>query len=221
LPLALMMLLFFPVTIGAPPLLQAVIEEKMSRISEVLLGSVSPFELMMGKLLGGVGAIAVLGALYLGGGIGISAALGLGAVITPALVAYYFVFLLLAAMLHGALYLAVGAACSEPRDAQSLLMPVLLVTMIPVMAVSAVVRAPASSLSVGLSLFPPATPFLMLLRLAAHPPPPFWQVALGLALTLGTVLGCVWIAARIFRIGLLAQGTAPSLRQLWRWIRTR
>ena len=217
-PVILMMLLFFPVMVGGPPLLQAVIEEKMSRISEVLLGSVSPFELMMGKLLGGTGVSLLLGALYLGAGLGVLSLFGLGGLVPPIMFGYYLLFLCLAALLFGSIYLAVGSACSEPRDAQSLMMPVLLLNVLPTMTMLSIIRAPSSGFAVGMSLFPPATPFIMLMRLACHPPPPLWQVGLSIVLTVTTVVGCVWAASRIFRVGLLAQGKAPSFAQLLRWI---
>lgn len=221
LPLALMMMLFFPVTIGTPTLLQAVIEEKMSRISEVLLGSVSAFELMMGKLLGGVGMALLLGAVYVGGTLAAVSAFGLGGLLTPGLLGYYLVFLLLATLLDGALYLAVGAACNEPRDAQTMMIPIVLLTILPVVAFSAIMKAPGGPLAVGLSLFPFSAPFVMMLRLAIHPPPPLWQVVAAVLVTAGAVVGCVWAAARIFRIGLLAQGTAPSWGKLLQWLRTK
>jgi len=77
----------------------------------------------------------------------------------------------------------VGAACSELKDAQSLMMPVMLLSMIPVFVWTAVLKNPTSPLSVGMSLFPPASPFLMLMRLALRPAPPAWQVVLSVVLT--------------------------------------
>jgi ABC-2 type transport system permease protein len=81
-----------------------------------------------------------------------------------------------------------------------------------------VLKAPNSPMSVGFSLFPPATPFLMLLRLALHPGPPMWQAALGIGLTVASTMICVWAAGRIFRIGLLMQGKAPSYVEMVRWV---
>jgi ABC-type Na+ efflux pump permease subunit len=84
-----------------------------------------------------------------------------------------------------------------------------------------VLQNPASPLSVGMSLFPPASPFLMLMRLALRPAPPAWQVALSVVLTTATALVCVWAAGKIFRTGLLMQGKAPSFRELLRWVMAR
>ena len=73
-------------------------------------------------------------------------------------------------------------------------------------------------MSVGMSLFPPATPYIMLLRMALQPAPPTWQVALGVVLTLLTATACVWAAGKIFRTGLLMQGKAPTFGERARWV---
>jgi ABC-2 type transport system permease protein len=97
----------------------------------------------------------------------------------------------------------------------------MLVAVVPMFAWQAVLRSPMSPFSIAISLFPPATPFMMLLRLAVTPTPPWWQVALGVALTGAATLGCVWAAARIFRIGILATGKSAGLAQMIRWLRIR
>ncbi len=217
-PAALMFIMFFVIMTSAPQLLNSVIEEKMSRISEVLLGSVTPFELMMGKLLGNVGIAMVLAALYVGGGFAVMGYYGYANVVSPGLIAALVLFLFLAILLYGSLYTAVGAACSELKDAQSLMMPVMLLSMIPVFVWTAVLKNPASPLSVGMSLFPPASPFLMLMRLALRPAPPAWQVVLSVVLTTLTAMAIVWAAGKIFRTGLLMQGKPPSFVELARWV---
>lgn len=217
-PAVLMFVMFFVIMTSAPQLLNSVLEEKMSKISEVLLGSVSPFELMMGKLLGNVGIAMVLATLYVGGAYAVAVYHGYADVISPGLLAALGLFLVLAILFYGSLYMAVGAACSELKDAQSLMMPVMLLSMLPVFVWTAVLRNPASPLSVGMSLFPPATPFLMLMRMALTPAPPAWQVALSVVLTTVTSVAVAWVAGKIFRTGLLMQGKAPSLRELLRWV---
>ncbi len=217
-PLALMIIVFMVVMTTTPPLLQAVIEEKMSRVSEVLLGSLTPFELMFGKLLGGTAVALLLAGLYGGGAFGVAHHFGYTDAIPPQLLGMTILFVVLAVFLFGSLYLAMGSACSELKDAQSLMMPVMLLSMLPMFVWTAVLRAPNSPLAVGMSLFPPATPYLMLLRMAMQPPPPLWQVGLSVLLTALFVLACVWAAAKIFRIGLLMQGKAPSFAELARWV---
>jgi ABC-type Na+ efflux pump permease subunit len=217
-PVVLTMIMFFVIMASAPQLLNSVIEEKMSRISEVMLGSVTPFELMMGKLLGNTGIALFLASLYVGGGFAVAAFHGYASVVSPGLVAALVLFLILAILLYGSLYTAVGAACSELKDAQSLMMPVMLLSILPALVWPVVLKNPASPLSVGSSLFPPASPFLMLMRLALRPEPPVWQVVLSVILTTLTALVIVWAAGKIFRTGLLMQGKAPSFAELARWV---
>jgi ABC-type Na+ efflux pump permease subunit len=129
--------------------------------------------------------------------------------------------LALAVLLYGSLFMAVGSACSDLKDAQSLMMPVMMLSIFPVMVSPAMLKDPASPLSVGLSLFPPASPYLMLMRLSMRPTPPAWQVVLSVFGTALTALLCVWASAKIFRTGLLMQGKAPSFRELARWVMAR
>ncbi|AMV38979.1 ABC transporter permease [Planctomyces sp. SH-PL62] len=216
-PAILLFTVFLVVMTSGPQLLNSVIEEKMSRISEVLLGSVSPFDLMMGKLLGNAGVAMLLASLYLGAGYGVAAYHGYADVISPGLLAALVGFLFVAVLLYGSLYMAVGAACNDLKDAQSLMWPVMVLSMLPVFTWTAVLKNPASALSVGMSLFPPATPFLMLMRMAMQPSPPAWQVVLSVVLATATALACVWAGGRIFRTGLLMQGKTPSLAELAKW----
>jgi ABC-2 type transport system permease protein len=220
-PAVLLFLTFMVVMTAAPQLLNTVLEEKMNRVSEVLLGSVAPFELMLGKLLGNVGIALVLASLYVGGAYLVAAYYGYGDLISLGLVLALALFVPLAVLLYGSLYMAVGAACSDLKDAQSLMMPVMLLSMLPIFVWTVVLRDPASPLSVGMSLFPPATPYLMLMRLAMRPTPPAWQVGLGVVLTVLTTLACVWAGGKVFRTGLLMHGKAPTFRELARWVMAR
>jgi ABC-2 type transport system permease protein len=220
-PAALMFVVFMILMTSAPQLLNSVIEEKMNRVSEVLLGSVSPFELMMGKLLGNAGIAMLLALLYISGAYGVAAYHGYADVLTPGLLAALGGFLLLAILLYGSLYMAVGSACNDLKDAQSLMMPVMLMSMLPIFVWTAVLKNPSSPLSVGMSLFPPASPFLMLMRMAMNPAPPVWQIVLAVALTSLTALFCVWAGGKIFRTGLLMQGKTPTFAELAKWVLTK
>jgi len=220
-PAILMFSMFFVIMTSAPQLLNSVIEEKMNKISEVLLGSIAPFELMLGKLLGNAAIAMLLAGLYLGGGYGVALYYGYADFVSAWLLLALGLYLFLAILLYGSLYMAVGAACNELKDAQSLMMPVMLLSMFPAFVWLPVLRNPSSALAVGFSLFPPASPFLMLMRLALHPAPPVWQVGLSLVLTILTALFCIWGAGKIFRTGLLMQGKTPSYRELARWVMAR
>lgn len=217
-PVALVFVMFLVIMSTTPQLMQSVLEEKMSKISEVLLGSVSPFELMLGKLVGNAGVALLLASLYLGGAYAAAAKYGYADIVPPYLLAAAVLYIVLAILLFGSLFMAVGAACSELKDAQSLMMPVMILALLPTFFWSVVLTKPSSPISVGVSLFPPATPFLMLMRMALSPAPPAWQVVLSIVLTTLAALACVWAAAKIFRTGLLMQGKPPSFAELARWV---
>ncbi len=217
-PGVLMFLLFMVLMSSAPQLMNTVLEEKMSRISEVLLGSVTPFQLMLGKLLGSTAVSLVLATLYVGGAYAMASYYGYADVLSPLMFASFVLFLILGVFMFGSLYVAVGSACSELKDAQSLMTPVMLLSMFPMFVWSAVLQSPGSTFSRAISLFPPATPYLMLLRMALRPAPAAWEIALSIVLTTLTALVFVWAAGKIFRTGLLMQGKAPSFAELARWV---
>ena len=219
-PAALMILMFMLILVGGTPAMQGVVEEKMQRIAEMMLGSIRPFELMMGKLLGLMGVSLTLSALYLGAAYWAAEHFGVADLISPAVIAWFLVFLVVAVVMYGSLFIAVGAACSDIRDTQTMLWPVMLVAMLPLFVWINVAREPTSTFSTVISLFPFATPMLMMLRLAVPPGIGWWQPLLGLVLMLGTTLLCLYIAGRIFRVGILMQGKGASLRDLARWIVT-
>jgi ABC-type Na+ efflux pump permease subunit len=218
-PLALMMLMFIIVISTASPLLNSVMEEKMTRISEVMLGSISPFELMGGKLLGAVGVSIVLSALYLSGAYGYAVYHGYGDAVTPAQIASFAVYLVLAMLIYGSLFIAIGAAATDLKDAQALMTPGMLVFMSPMFVWMPIVKAPGSTLAVVTSLIPFATPILMTLRMSLSPAPAPWQIALGFVLTLATTALFVWAGGRIFRTGILMQGKSASFSEMIRWVR--
>jgi ABC-type Na+ efflux pump permease subunit len=218
-PVAFMFLLFLIVLMTTPQLLNSVLEEKMSRISEVLLGAVTPFELMLGKLLASTAVSAVMTLVYLTGAAWAAHRWGYLDAIDPRLVMWFVGFLVLSVLTYGAMFIAIGSACSDLRDAQNLMTPAMMMLLIPALTWTLVTRAPQSAFAVGASLFPPATPFLMLLRLALPERPPAWQVGLGVSLTLLAMLAIVWAAGRIVRVGLLMQGKAVRFGELWHWIR--
>jgi len=217
-PVAFMMTMFLLVMSSSPQLLNSVIEEKMSRISEVLVASVTPFQLMMGKLLGSVGVSLVLATIYLAGGYGLARYLGYGTVLTPGLIASFFFYLVLAVLLFGSMFIAIGAACTDLKDAQNMMTPAMILVMFPIFTWTAVIRAPDGGLAIAASLLPFSTPFIMLLRIALQPAPPVWQIVLSTVLVGATVVFAVWAAGRIFRAGLLMHGKAATPREMLRWI---
>jgi ABC-2 type transport system permease protein len=218
-PFALLFIMFLSVTSTAPQLLNAIIEEKMSRISEVLVASVSPFELLLGKLFGVTGVAVLLALVYFLGAGYYAIYMGRTELVQPALMGWFVIFLVCCVLMFGSMFLAIGSACSDIKDAQSMMQPVMLLLMVGYIGSFAVLRAPESNLALGLSFFPTSAPFIMMLRMAMQPTPPLWQPVLALAITLLTTVGFVWAASRIFRVGLLMQGKGATFVEMIRWIR--
>lgn len=219
-PAAMMVLMMFAVMSTSPQLLNSTIEEKMSRISEVLIGSVTPFQLMMGKLGGSATVSLLLASVYLAGGLAVARYWGYGGIITPGAVALFILFLILALLIFGSMFIAIGAACSDLKDAQNMMTPTMLLLMLPAFTWFPVAKAPDSPMAVTLSMIPTASPFLMLMRISVPPGPPVWQLAVSVGVTAVTVVAAVYAAGRIFRTGLLMQGKAATLGEMWRWVRS-
>jgi ABC-2 type transport system permease protein len=114
---------------------------------------------------------------------------------------------------------AVGSAVNDMHEAQSLVTPIIMVMIIPVMFAAPIAQDPTSNFSTVMSFVPPFNTFAMLVRLASSVPPPWWQVWLSIGVGLGSVLAAVWFAAKVFQIGLLMYGKPPNLATLIRWVR--
>ena len=218
-PFAFMFLIFISVMTSSQYLMTTTIEEKSSRIAEVLLSAVSPMELMAGKILGQfvVGLTVLL--VYLGLGLTALMSFALLGLMDWWVIAYLFIFYLMSFFTYAALMAAVGACVNEVREAQSLVMPIMLTLMLPMLFWMPVSRDPGSTLAMALSLIPPVNSFFMLIRMASNTPPPLWQVWTSIVLGLGAAYGAVWSAAKIFRIGLLLHGKPPDFRTMLRWVR--
>lgn len=218
-PLVFMMLLWAGAFVAGERLLFSTIEEKSNKIVEVLLSAVSPLELMAGKIAGqglvGLIIVAVYAALGLLGLLGL-AALDL---VGPAELAWFAVCFALAYFMIAPLMAAVGSAVNDVQDASSLLMPVMALLLLPLALWLPISEAPDGLLAVAFSFVPPASPFVLALRIAAEGEVPTWQLAAATAWGIACVAALVWAAARVFRVGVLMQGKPPSPRELWRWLR--
>jgi ABC-2 type transport system permease protein len=219
LPLICGVLIFIGVITGGQILMTSTVEEKSSRVVEVLLAAVSPVELMWGKLLGQLGVGLVILAIYIGLGILALVQYSLMGLLDPMLILYLLVFYLLAYLVYGALMLAIGAAVNRIADAQSLMGPVMILLVAPYVLVPMIGRAPNSTLSVAFSFIPPINSFAMLARLASGTPPPLWQVFGSVAAGVAGACLAVWFAAKVLKIGLLMHGKPPNFGTLVKWAR--
>ncbi len=216
-PFGLMMLMFMVVMVAASPLVQIVLEEKMQRIAEVLLGSTTPFQLMMGKLMGVVGVSLTIATLYLAGAFFAVYNAGYGSLLPTGLLWWFVIYQGLAVVFFGALFVAIGAAVSDLKEAQSMMMPVSVMIFSPMFVWMSVIKEPLSTSSTLMSFFPPATPMLMMLRISVAPSLPMWQPLLGMVIVLLSAVVAVFVAGRIFRVGILMQGKGANFSEMLRW----
>jgi ABC-2 type transport system permease protein len=217
-PVSLVLLMFMMVFSGSIPLLQSVAEEKGWRIAELLLSSVRPFELMAGKLIGNLGVGLTTVAVYLAAIAVAAHRYGYDEFVSPRLLAWFLLFQVLGVLIYGSMFVAIGAACNDAKQIQSLLMPIMLLATSPLLVLASVVQDPQTPLLGWFSFFPFATPMLMILRIAIPPGVPWWQPAIGAILMLVAAAGCVYAGGRIFRLGLLMQGKGADVRQMVRWV---
>lgn len=219
LPFAFCGLLLITVMIGGQGLVTSTVEEKSSRVIEVLLSAASPFEILAGKILGQMGVSLVMLGIYIALAFLTLVSFAVFGLLDLSLVAYLFVFFVITYLTIGSLMAAAGAAVNDMREAQALMMPIILVMMIPWVLAMPIAREPNSTFSTALSFIPPVNTFAMLLRMTSAAPPPVWQVWLTIVIGAGAVVVSIWCAAKIFTIGLLMYGKPPDLKTLGRWIR--
>jgi ABC-2 type transport system permease protein len=212
-------LLVFGIMIGGQTLLTQTIEEKSSRVIEVLLSAVSPLELMAGKILGQMAVSMLVLALYILIGLALLSSFAMLGLLDPLLIVYLIVFFLVGYLVFASVFAAVGAAVTEMREAQSLMTPIMLALMAPWFFAGPIGRDPNTAFSVAMSLIPPVNTFAMMVRLASTTPPPFWQVALSVGIGVVSALAAMWFAAKVFKVGLLLHGKPPTLGTLIKWAR--
>ena len=208
--------------------MRGILEEKSNRIMEVLLGSLTPNQLMTGKILGiGLVGLTQLAVYAISGVVAqvymLSSKMGtdyawLLDMLTPMKMVYFVVFFVLGYFMYTAMFAAIGAVCNSEQEAQNLQAPVQYLLMIPMISTIYFVKYPDSTVSVVVSLIPIFSPMVMYMRISLLTPP-FWQIALSIVLMLGTI----WIlfrgVAKIFRIGVLMYGKRPTIPEILRWAR--
>jgi ABC-2 type transport system permease protein len=222
--LAMVMLLYLAVIFYGVSVMRAVLEEKNSRVMEVLLSSATSTELMAGKLIG-VGAVGLtqIGIWIAMAGVyalpALAASASMGEIrIAPLTLAAFALFFLLGYLLYSSIYAAVGAVITSEQEGQQLQFIILLPLIVAVFMMGPVMRAPDSPVAVWTSMVPFFSPVLMYVRIAVQPPP-VWQIALSLLLLAATIAGFLILSARIYRIGILMYGKRPTLPEIVKWLK--
>ena len=209
-------------------IMAAIVEEKETKISEVLFSSAKPFELLMGKLVGvGLAGLTQLGIWILT--LGVVVAFGLVNAMTAGVeiplpsisgmtVVYFLLFFLIGFFIYSTIYALIGSMVTNMQEGGQLVMPPVMLLVVALYFCFAVVRDPNSTMSFWVSIAPFFAPIVMPVRILAEVPP-FWQIALAIVLNILTVFGLTWIAARVYRIGMLMYGKRATIPEVWKWIR--
>ena len=221
-------LIYLSVLLYGQVVLGAVIEEKETRIAEILFSSMRSFPLMMGKLIG-VSLVAltqltiwvltfVAFSLF---GVGMLAARGVPINlphIPPIMFAYFGLYFLLGYFIYATVYALIGSMVTTTQEGGQLAMPVVLMLVAGFYFAFPIIRSPNSSMAFWASMFPFFAPITMLVRIVTETPP-LWQIALSLAIGFTTVVFLIWLASRIYRVGMLMTGKKASIPEVWRWVR--
>jgi ABC-2 type transport system permease protein len=222
LPFMLGMLLSMCIVTGGQYLLQGISEEKESRILESLLCTVSPEDLVFGKLFGLGGAALTLVGSWVAMGVMFSAPAAMLAQLhfTPVLLLALLAYLLLGFLFYASLMTGIGAITNNMREAQQFAFLFTFANFIPFVLMTSILGRPDGPIAVGLSFFPPTAPTTMMLRLAGSGAAvPGWQIGLSLLVLAVAAALALMAAARVFRIGLLMYGKTPTLPEIVRWVR--
>jgi ABC-2 type transport system permease protein len=218
-PFAFMFMMFMGIFAIGQTMLTSILEEKSSRVMEVLLSSVTPLELMGGKILGlGAVGLTVVG-VWGASAYGAARWQGVAIVVPPAMLGYFVVYYVLGFLLFCAILAGIGSVCNTTKDAQALMAPLTLIVIVPMVTWFNLAQEPQGALAVALSLVPPMTPMVMILRLSADPGLPILHVLISLAVLGVSVPVAIWASAKVFRVGVLMYGKRPRLREIMRWIR--
>jgi ABC-2 type transport system permease protein len=225
--LVMVMVMYVTVLLYGINVMRSILEEKTSRIMEVMLSTASSKEMMAGKILG-VGAVGLTQV-----GIWAAAAAGfagyavvtsgmvktLKAVMNPMLLIYFVVFFLLGYVLYSTLCAAVGSMVNSDQEAQQMQFLVMMPMILAVIFITNIFTHPDSSIAVFGSLFPFTAPLVMFARIAISGDTPVWQIGLSIGLMIATIYAMVWLCARIYRVGILMYGKKPNLPEILKWIK--
>jgi len=227
---SIVMILYITLLVYGVMTMRSVVEEKTTRVVEILASSIKPSHLLSGKILGvaGVGLTQYLiwmctAAVVSAYGAAAGSAFWPGAV-APKLhlpisyLVYPAIFFLVGYFLYASLYATLGSIVSSEEELQQVQLPVTLAIVACMILCPVIERAPNSPLAVTLTMIPFFSPILMVFRITVQTPP-FWEIALSLGICVATTLGVIQVSAKIYRVGILMYGKRPSLVELLRWLR--
>jgi ABC-2 type transport system permease protein len=221
-------LIYITLLIHGSLIMQSVIEEKSSRVIELLISSITPKELLLGKILGvclaGMLQIAVWAlmigilALFALPAIAVTIGPSLATIITPASLIFLVLYFIGGFLIYATLYATVGATVEQASDAQSMTTPITILVMIPIFVMTTVIEAPSTTTSTILSLIPFFSPILMMARIYSETPP-LWQIGLSFIL-MGTTFYIIMTgAAKIYRTGILMYGKKFTFKEVFKWLK--
>lgn len=220
-------LFLFPSFIYGLELMRGIIQEKNDRVIEVLISSMTPKQLLTGKILGtaliGLTQVSVwllmaaLGSAFLSQALAFAGE-NITRFIHASMFAYFILFFLLAYLTYVCIFAIVGAACNSDKEAQQLVGPITMLMMLPWFLVVALITNPDSQLAVGFSLAPIFGPMTMFLRTLVADPP-LWHIAVSVIVSIVTITLLFRVTAKIFRVGILSYGKRPTIPELWRWLK--
>jgi ABC-2 type transport system permease protein len=220
-------LLIIPSFIYGLETMRGIVQEKSERIVEVLVSSMSPRELLTGKILGvaavGLTQITVwLTLIAAVGAFGAASALVAGFDVSqflrPMVFVYFALFFILGYLTFVCVYAIAGAACNTDKEAQQLVAPIQMLMMLPWFVMFAIITNPDSSFAVALSLAPVYGPITMFVRTLVSEPP-VWHVLLSIGISIVTIMVFFYVTAKVFRVGILSYGKRPTIPELWRWLK--
>ena len=218
-PFFFMYLMFLGIVVTGQQMMTSVIEEKSSRVIEVLLSAISPFELMAGKILGLVGMGLTVMGIWVAAAYGAARWQGLDIEVTASLLIYFGIYYLLGFLFFSALLAGIGSICNSLKEAQTLMGPISLIFVLPLISWFNLVRNPQGVFARVLSFIPPLTPMVMVLRLSADSNVALVEIIASILVLIAAVVLAIWVAAKVFRTGILMYGKRPGLWEVLRWLR--
>ena len=219
------LILYMSLILYGTSIMRGIIQEKTTRIIEILLSTASAFQLMAGKILG-LGAVgltqyliwATVGMLVVIFGSSILPQTGQFLSLNPIIFVYFVVFYILGYFLFSSLYAAIGAMTNSDQEAQNLSTPVVMILVVPIVMLGFIIKNPDSALSIFLSQFPLFSPIIMFTRINITQPSTL-EILSSIIILMVTNILLIWLTSKIYRVGILMYGKRPSLAQVLKWIK--